>query len=388
MCPTTTCTPPRAVGAAQIRGREGGRQSQGQPRRALGLLRRRAAGARRAVAALHRDARRHRPRGEAVGRRAVRGVPRRRSAPASARIFRKASSSSRRFRSSPRRRRSIRRSASSSFPSSSARARSASSRPAPRSIRISTALLDRLIEIALRCPAANIEVAGHTDGDGEDAFNQALSEKRAQAVVDYLVKAGLPGTRFTATGYGFDPAGRRQRHRRRQGAEPPHRIPGEVSMVYLVTFHWGWLLASFLLGLGMGWIAVVHRAQGVSKVMARWLSALAVVVVGACRRQNRAGPLRLLARPRPDPVRLLSRRLRHRLLAARLGGVARRGEASGVSAVPPTSGPCGEGLAGLPDARKAVTGPLRRVKSPRSASRGTCKGEFVPSRRHPFGLIC
>jgi OOP family OmpA-OmpF porin len=66
----------------------------------------------------------------------------------------------------------------------------------------STALLDRLIEIALRCPTANIEVAGHTDGDGEDAFNQALSEKRAQAVVDYLVKAGLPQSRFTAVGYG------------------------------------------------------------------------------------------------------------------------------------------------------------------------------------------
>ncbi len=66
----------------------------------------------------------------------------------------------------------------------------------------STALLDRLIEIALRCPTAAIEVAGHTDGDGEDAFNQALSEKRAQAVVDYLVKAGLPASRFTAVGYG------------------------------------------------------------------------------------------------------------------------------------------------------------------------------------------
>ena len=66
----------------------------------------------------------------------------------------------------------------------------------------STALLDRLIEIALRCPTASIEVAGHTDGDGEDAFNQALSEKRAQAVVDYLVKAGLPPSRFTAVGYG------------------------------------------------------------------------------------------------------------------------------------------------------------------------------------------
>jgi OOP family OmpA-OmpF porin len=66
----------------------------------------------------------------------------------------------------------------------------------------STGLLDHLIETALRCPTANIEVAGHTDGDGEDAFNQALSEQRAQAVVDYLVKAGLPASRFTAVGYG------------------------------------------------------------------------------------------------------------------------------------------------------------------------------------------
>jgi OOP family OmpA-OmpF porin len=66
----------------------------------------------------------------------------------------------------------------------------------------SAGLLDRLIETALRCPTANIEIAGHTDGDGEDGFNQALSEKRAQAVTDYLVKAGLPADRFTATGYG------------------------------------------------------------------------------------------------------------------------------------------------------------------------------------------
>ena len=66
----------------------------------------------------------------------------------------------------------------------------------------SAGLLDRLIETALRCPTANIEIAGHTDTDGEDAFNQALSEKRAQAVADYLVKAGMPASRFTATGYG------------------------------------------------------------------------------------------------------------------------------------------------------------------------------------------
>jgi OmpA-OmpF porin, OOP family len=68
--------------------------------------------------------------------------------------------------------------------------------------RDSAGLLDRLIEIAFRCPSANIEVAGHTDAEGGEAANQILSEKRAQAVVDYLVKAGLPADRFTAVGYG------------------------------------------------------------------------------------------------------------------------------------------------------------------------------------------
>jgi OOP family OmpA-OmpF porin len=66
----------------------------------------------------------------------------------------------------------------------------------------SAGLLDRLIETALRCPNANIEIAGHTDTDGEEAANQTLSEKRAQAVTDYLVKAGLAANRFMPVGYG------------------------------------------------------------------------------------------------------------------------------------------------------------------------------------------
>jgi OOP family OmpA-OmpF porin len=66
----------------------------------------------------------------------------------------------------------------------------------------SAGLLDRLIETALRCPTADIEIAGHTDTDGDDGLNQTLSEKRAQAVLDYLVKAGLPASRFAAIGYG------------------------------------------------------------------------------------------------------------------------------------------------------------------------------------------
>ena len=50
-------------------------------------------------------------------------------------------------------------------------------------------------------------------------------------------------------------------------------------MAYLATFHWGWLLASLLLGLAMGWIAVVHRGQGVSKPTSRWLAVLAAALV-------------------------------------------------------------------------------------------------------------
>jgi OOP family OmpA-OmpF porin len=66
----------------------------------------------------------------------------------------------------------------------------------------SRGLLDRLIETALRCPGAHIEVAGHTDSDGDGPANMSLSEKRAQAVADYLILAGLPPARLKAVGYG------------------------------------------------------------------------------------------------------------------------------------------------------------------------------------------
>ena len=52
-------------------------------------------------------------------------------------------------------------------------------------------------------------------------------------------------------------------------------------MVYLAVFHWGWLAGSLLLGFAMGWIAVVHRGQGVSKTTARWLAGLAAALIAA-----------------------------------------------------------------------------------------------------------
>ncbi len=52
-------------------------------------------------------------------------------------------------------------------------------------------------------------------------------------------------------------------------------------MAYLVTFHWGWLLASLLLGFAMGWIAVVHRGRASRGSTARWLAALVAALVAA-----------------------------------------------------------------------------------------------------------
>lgn len=66
----------------------------------------------------------------------------------------------------------------------------------------SAGLLDRVVETAQRCSNATIEIAGHTDSEGDGSANQALSEKRAQAVADYLMKAGLPANRFETVGYG------------------------------------------------------------------------------------------------------------------------------------------------------------------------------------------
>ncbi len=68
--------------------------------------------------------------------------------------------------------------------------------------RDSASVLDRLVEIALRCSTAHIEVIGHTDSDGDAAANQVLSERRAEAVASYMTKAGLPFDQFTTSGDG------------------------------------------------------------------------------------------------------------------------------------------------------------------------------------------
>jgi outer membrane protein OmpA-like peptidoglycan-associated protein len=62
--------------------------------------------------------------------------------------------------------------------------------------------LDRLARLLKENPAMVIEVAGHTDSQADDAFNQKLSEARAKAVVDYLLTAGIAAGRMQSKGYG------------------------------------------------------------------------------------------------------------------------------------------------------------------------------------------
>ena len=62
--------------------------------------------------------------------------------------------------------------------------------------------LAKLSGIVLAHPGLKLQVEGHTDNTGTDAFNQTLSEKRAYAVRDYLVQQGLDPSSITAMGFG------------------------------------------------------------------------------------------------------------------------------------------------------------------------------------------
>jgi len=62
--------------------------------------------------------------------------------------------------------------------------------------------LDELIALLNDNPNVTIELSAHTDRKGSEAYNIDLSQRRAQSVVDYLIKGGIEKDRLTATGYG------------------------------------------------------------------------------------------------------------------------------------------------------------------------------------------
>jgi outer membrane protein OmpA-like peptidoglycan-associated protein/tetratricopeptide (TPR) repeat protein len=68
----------------------------------------------------------------------------------------------------------------------------------------STAELRNLLEIMTELPTLKIEISGHTDAKGSAEYNKKLSERRAKAVVDYLIAKGVAPERFTYKGFGME----------------------------------------------------------------------------------------------------------------------------------------------------------------------------------------
>ncbi|MDH8701925.1 peptidoglycan-associated lipoprotein [Dysgonomonadaceae bacterium PH5-43] len=62
--------------------------------------------------------------------------------------------------------------------------------------------LDELIAMLEDNPNVTIELMAHTDRKGKDEYNDNLSQRRAQSVVDYLIRSGVEADRLTAKGYG------------------------------------------------------------------------------------------------------------------------------------------------------------------------------------------
>jgi len=62
--------------------------------------------------------------------------------------------------------------------------------------------LTALANILKKNPTINIQMGSHTDCRGGDTYNQELSQKRAQAAVDFLIQEGINASRLAAIGYG------------------------------------------------------------------------------------------------------------------------------------------------------------------------------------------
>lgn len=83
------------------------------------------------------------------------------------------------------------------------------------------AALDTTVQKYKGASLQSMSIVGHTDSKGSDAYNQALSERRAASVRDYLVSQGLDGSKISTSGRGEsepvatnDTADGRQQNRR------------------------------------------------------------------------------------------------------------------------------------------------------------------------------
>ncbi len=62
--------------------------------------------------------------------------------------------------------------------------------------------LNTLVDLLKRNPSINIQLSSHTDCQGATAYNEKLSQRRAESAVQYLIQNGIDPARLTARGYG------------------------------------------------------------------------------------------------------------------------------------------------------------------------------------------
>jgi len=63
-------------------------------------------------------------------------------------------------------------------------------------------ILDQVADALIAANTIKVEIGGHTDYKGSDAYNQKLSDRRAKAVLDYLTARGVDASRISSRGYG------------------------------------------------------------------------------------------------------------------------------------------------------------------------------------------
>lgn len=62
--------------------------------------------------------------------------------------------------------------------------------------------LNKIVEVLKNYTNMSITINAHTDSKGSETYNQTLSESRAKAAYQYLLKKGIPATQLTYKGFG------------------------------------------------------------------------------------------------------------------------------------------------------------------------------------------
>ena len=97
----------------------------------------------------------------------------------------------------------------------------------------SATALDELVQLLNENPNITIELSAHTDYKGSDAYNEGLSQRRAESVVNYLIAHGIASDRLTPKGYG---EGKPKTIKRKVAERYPFLKEGDVlTEAYITT---------------------------------------------------------------------------------------------------------------------------------------------------------